>query len=383
MNMNQAPDKVHTWLAEPLPRDVAESLARLAEAEDVQHLAIMPDVHLANEVCVGAVVATRRLIYPAAVGGDIGCGMAAIGFDASADLLRDERSAARVLARMYQRIPSLRHSKQTMPARLPDCLQGQPPSHPRLEKLAHRDGRVQLGTLGRGNHFLEFQADEHGQLWLMAHSGSRAMGQAITAHHLAQAVLGTSAARLRFLDAETDLGQAYLSDVGWALRYAAENRLAMVGAVSEVMADLFKIGADPQSVVHGHHNHVRRETHFGEELWVHRKGASSASAGELGVIPGSMGTASFHVEGRGHEPALRSSSHGAGRAMSRTEAAEKIGVKQLQRQLDGVWFDHRQSQRLRDEAPAAYKDIHEVMRAQRDLVRIVRALRPILSFKGA
>jgi tRNA-splicing ligase RtcB len=383
MSTNQAPAKIHTWLAEPLPREVAESIARLADAEDVQYVAVMPDVHLANEVCVGAVVATRRLIYPAAVGGDIGCGMAAIGFDAAADLLRDERSAARLLRRLYQRIPSLRHSKQTMPSRLPECLQEQPLSHLRLEKLAGRDGRVQLGTLGRGNHFLEFQADEQGQLWLMVHSGSRAMGQAITAHHLEGAAVGTSPTRLRFLDGESAAGQAYVSDLGWALRYATENRLAMVRAACEAMAELFAINADLRSLVHGHHNHVRRETHFGEEFWIHRKGASSAAPGEPGVIPGSMGTASFHVEGRGNELALRSSSHGAGRAMSRAEAAHRVGVKQLQRQMEGVWFDHRQAQRLRDEAPAAYKDIHAVMRSQRDLVRIVRTLRPILSYKGS
>jgi tRNA-splicing ligase RtcB len=382
MTADPASAKLHMWLAEPLPRDVAQSLDRLAAAQDIQHIAVMPDVHLAREICVGTVIATRRRIYPAAIGGDIGCGMAAIRFDASADLLAAEQSAARLLSRLYERIPSLRQPRHALPAGLPDDLPAERLSDPRLAKLAQRDGRVQLGTLGRGNHFVEFQADEQQQLWLMVHSGSRAMGQAITAHHLEWAATDASPSRLRFLDAETTAGQAYLADIDWALHYAAENRLAMVRAASQAIAELFGVATIPESLLHGHHNHVRRETHFGELLWVHRKGASPAAEGELGLIPGSMGAASFHVAGRGQEQSLRSSSHGAGRALSRTEAAHWISRKQLQRQMQGVWFDQRQTDRLRDEAPAAYKDIHAVMRAQRELVRIVRTLRPLLSYKG-
>lgn len=218
-------------------------------------------------------------------------------------------------------------------------------------------GRVQLGTLGRGNHFLEFQADQDGRLWLMLHSGSRAMGQAITAHHVAHA---TASNGLRWLDAQSDVGAAYLNDIAWALRYAETNRLAMVSAVARLLYDQFNVESDWSSLIHGHHNHVRREEHFGTQFWVHRKGAQSARLDEPGIIPGSMGTASFHVSGRGCEEALCSSSHGAGRKLSRSQARRVINTRQLHRQTKLVWFDHRRAAALREEAPGAYKDIHAV-----------------------
>jgi tRNA-splicing ligase RtcB len=155
----------------------------------------------------------------------------------------------------------------------------------------------------------------------------------------------------------------------------------MVDAVAGLLADLFGASAERATLVTCVHNFVRREQHLGEELWVHRKGAISADPGEPGIIPGSMGAPSYHVEGRGCEGALRSSSHGAGRCLSRSEARRRISVADVRRQLRGVWFDVRQAERLRDEAPAAYKDISKVMRAQRELTRVVRAVRPILSYK--
>ena len=164
--------------------------------------------------------------------------------------------------------------------------------------------------------------------------------------------------------------------------YAEQNRLAMLTAVALLFEEFFGIAADRDSLIHANHNHVRREIHFGREYWVHRKGAQSARAGEPGIIPGSMGTASFHVTGRGCQESLCSSSHGAGRKMSRTDARRTISRRKLDRQMASIWFDHRCAQALRDEAPGAYKDIHAVMRAQKKLTRIVRELRPILSYKG-
>jgi len=373
---------IYRRLAAPLPPEVAASIERIAAADDVRHVAVMPDVHLASEVCVGLVVATSRTIYPRAVGGDIGCGMAAIRFDASAELLADERIAARLLAELYRCVPSLKHARERAPVAIAEQLHHAPLSHPRLERLKRREARLQLGTLGRGNHFLEFQRDEEDQLWLMLHSGSRAMGQAITAHHLKQASSAGGRKTLVGIDADDDAGRAYLSDVAWAVEYARANRLAMIEATREILAGLCGIAAVPGSLIHCDHNHVRRETHFGEPLWVHRKGALSAAEGEPGVIPGSMGTHSYHVQGRGAEMSLRSSSHGAGRAISRGEAIARISSAELERQMRGVWFDHRRTRQLRDEAPAAYKDIGAVMRAQRELTKIVRELRPVLSFKG-
>jgi tRNA-splicing ligase RtcB len=371
---------LHQWLAEPLPKDVAAALDRLVRTEDVCHVAVMPDVHLSKDVCTGTVIATRRWIFPQAVGCDIGCGMAAVRFACSASILEEELPAARLLAGLYRTVPAMRHPRPTLRERLPEPLHEAVLSHPSLEKLKPRDGRVQFGTLGRGNHFLEFQADHEGDLWLMVHSGSRAIGQAVAAHHLGNTETANSG--LGYLEAESPQGRAYLQDLHWACQYAEASRQGMIDAVGMLLAELFGVSADRTSIIHCNHNHVRQEEHFGEEFWVQRKGAVSAREGEPGIIPGSMGTASYHVAGRGCPEALFSSSHGAGRRMSRAEAFHAIKEADLERQMAGVWFDHRLSGRLRDEAPAAYKDIHAVMRAQRELTRIVRQVRPLLSYKG-
>ncbi len=372
---------VTMWVTEPLPSDVSKSLQRLARSEDVRHVAVMPDVHLAGDVCNGTVIATKDLIYPLAVGGDIGCGMLAVACDLGADALSNEMNAGRVMAGLYQRIPSNKHPQSAVPEQLPASLNDQPLSTSSLEKLKHRDGRFQLGTLGRGNHFVEFQSDADGRLWLMLHSGSRGMGHAITEHHLRRTTQAPSA--LGCLDASTPEGLAYLSDQEWATEYATQNRLAMARAVEALLHEIFSTSLDWSTLIHCHHNHVRRETHFGEDLWVHRKGALPASESEPGVIPGSMGNHSFHVAGRGEKTALRSSSHGAGRSLARHLARKSISRHELNKQMKGIWFDQRRADTLRDEAPSAYKDIHRVMRAQRELTRITRELKPVLAYKGA
>ena len=373
---------IHHWLAEPLPPEVSRSIERLSFAEDVQHIAVMPDVHISGDVCVGLAVATSRLIYPAAVGGDIGCGMAALPFSADASVIDNASAASALLRILSVRIPAIRHPRKSIPASLPEHLAEQSLSHPRLDKLKQRDGLVQLGTLGRGNHFVEFQADDEGRLWLMLHSGSRGMGQAITQHHLALAGKGKSKSALVSLDAESEVGRDYLQDAAWAIAYAEANRRAMMAAICEIIRELFRLEAEPGGLIHCHHNHVRQELHFGKNYWVHRKGALPATADLPGVIPGSMGTCSYHVTGRGCESSLHSSSHGAGRALSRGEAKQQISPRQLEREMAGVWFDPGLASELRDEAPSAYKDIGTVMRAQRELTRIDRRLRPLLSFKG-
>lgn len=204
------------WVAESPGADVRLALQRLADAEDVQHVAVMPDVHLANAVCVGTATATTHRILPEAVGGDSGCGMLAVRFDAPASVLGSAKTAAAVLSGLYRTIPFIKHAVGSAPE-LPAALVETPLSAPALEKLKHRDGRLELGTLGRGNHFLEFQRDDSNGLWLMLHSGSRAMGPAIREHHLRSAHVDHG---LRWLDAGSDEGGRYLADVAWARRYA-------------------------------------------------------------------------------------------------------------------------------------------------------------------
>ncbi|MBK8012155.1 MAG: RtcB family protein [Deltaproteobacteria bacterium] len=355
---------------------MATALERLSRAEDVVHVAAMPDVHLANDVCIGTAIATSRTIYPAAVGGDIGCGMAAVGLSGSAQVFRDADAGPKTLRALHNAVPIVQHLSRVD---LPEELECRALSDPALERKRARTAREQLGTLGRGNHFLEVQADEEDGLWLMVHSGSRGMGQAIRDHHLKAAERRRGG--LLGLDAETEAGRNYLSDLSWALDYAAENRRRIVVAAGEVLAEL-GLEADDASFVSCHHNHVRHEQIADEKLWVHRKGAISAHDGEAGLIPGSMGTESFHVRGRGCRAALNSCSHGAGRSMSRSAAQHRISVDTLRGEMTGIWFDQRLASRLRDEAPSAYKDIGKVMRAQRELTRIVRRLRPLLVFKG-
>jgi tRNA-splicing ligase RtcB (3'-phosphate/5'-hydroxy nucleic acid ligase) len=313
------------------------------------------------------------------VGGDIGCGMLAPAFDAGADVLRDPANAGAVLRALGDRIPGQRRSRRNvMP--LPRELPPEDLSHPSLVAAVRDEARLQLGTLGGGNHFVELQADGEGRLWLMIHSGSRAVGQAVKAYHLARATIRS--ASMMALDAGTDEGRAYLHDQEWARAYAHANRQAMAEQVVGAMKELLRIAPIESTSIACDHNHVRAEPHFGQTLFVHRKGAMPAGAGEPGVVPGSMGTVSYHVQGRGCADSLRSSAHGAGRLLSRGAARERFTRQDLRRQMGDVWFDPRLSQALREEAPRSYKDVRAVMRAQGDLVRIVRTLRPLLVYKG-
>ena len=370
---------VYRWLDEPFTPEVQAAIERVRQVKDVQHVAVMPDVHLAGDVCNGCVIATSELIYPDAVGGDIGCGMAAVAFDCSIEVVGSEQSAARVLAGLYDLIPFNRHSRRTMPA-LPDRLQQSELSDAHLNTLKNREGRVQFATLGRGNHFVELQGDDQGQLWAMVHTGSRATGQEIRGRHLEHA--SQTAGGLKALGASEQAGKAYLADAQWAVTYAELIRKAILERISELLQRLF--GARPvgTSLVNVSHNHVRQEIHDGRGLWVHRKGANFAGLDAPGLIGGSMGAPSFHVSGRGCKAALCSSSHGAGRTMSRDQARRTFRRKDVEKAMKGIWFDRRRLPDLIDESPAAYKDIQAVMRAQKDLTRIVRTVMPVLCYKG-
>jgi tRNA-splicing ligase RtcB len=370
---------VNSWLAAPLDHDVSEAIARLRHAPDVRQIAVMPDVHLAADVCIGVVVASSHLIYPQAVGGDIGCGMLAVAFDVAASGLDDPSIAGRVLAGIGREVPARRRNRRAAIG-VPAALDSIALSHPSLEATRRKEGVLEFATLGSGNHFIDLQADDDGRLWLMVHSGSRAIGQAIRDHHLKGAE--PVGAGLKALDARTAPGLAYLHDASWARRFAAASRHAMAKAVGEVVETAAGGTLCWETAIVTDHNHVLRERHGGDELWVHRKGAMPARRGEGGVLPGSMGTASFHVEGRGHPDALCSSAHGAGRTLSRTAARRAVSARDLRRQMNDVWYDHRLEDQLRDEAPSAYKDIRAVLRAQNDLVKVTRVLRPVLNYKG-
>lgn len=370
---------LRTWLAMPMEASAREAIERLRRAEDIVHIAVMPDVHAAGESCVGTAMATRRLVYPSAVGGDIGCGMLAMAFDASADVVRDAANAGTILRRLGESIPARRRNRShTLP--LPAALKPGDLSHATLRSVADGEGRLQFGTLGGGNHFVELQADESDRLWVMIHTGSRAIGQEVKGHHVAGATIRS--ASMLALDADTPGGAAYLHDQEWARQFAHANRQAIAREVAAILRDAFRIDAIESTTIACDHNHVRREEHFGRWLLVHRKGSMPAELGAAGVVPGSMGTQSYHVEGRSCAEALRSSAHGAGRLLSRHAARERFNRGDLRQQMNGVWFDPRISDALREESPRSYKDIQAVMRAQGELVKITRTLRPVLVFKG-
>jgi tRNA-splicing ligase RtcB (3'-phosphate/5'-hydroxy nucleic acid ligase) len=370
---------IRTWLAAPMNHDVSEAIERLRRAPDVQQIAVMPDVHLAADVCIGVVVATSRLLYPQAVGGDIGCGMLAVGFDVESTALQDSQVAGRVLAALGRAVPARRRNRRAA-IRVPSELETTALSHPSLEAVRKNEAVIEFATLGSGNHFIELQSDEDGRLWLMVHSGSRGIGPAIRDHHLCRA--DAVGGGLRALDATSARGTMYLHDADWARRFAHASRRAIAVEVGTVMHTMLGARLCWETAITTDHNHVSLERHGERDLWVHRKGAMPAAAALPGVLPGSMGDSSFHVEGRGNEAALCSSAHGAGRALSRTAARAQVTERELRRQMDGVWYDYRLSDRLRDEAPAAYKDIKAVLRAQRGLVKVTRVLRPVLNYKG-
>ncbi|MEO0604075.1 MAG: RtcB family protein [Myxococcota bacterium] len=354
---------IHRWVTEPVSADVERALQRLADLDDAVHVAVMPDVHLAPGACVGTVLATSRTLVPSAVGGDVGCGVATLRL---AGPTADHLDAPAVLAGLEARIPILRHAQPPLwPDLDPEGLSAGP-----LRRLARRDGQVQVGTVGRGNHFVEVQTDDEDAVWVMAHSGSRAMGRGIQDHHGWEPI-----------DAHGPEGQAYVADLAWAETYAAHNRQRLLIAAIRAIRDAHPDARpEPESYLDCAHNHVHRERQLDRDLWVHRKGAISAGAGERGLVPGSMGTCSYHVEGRGHPLALGSSSHGAGRTLTRTQARAAIGRRELRRQLRSVVYRDRPD--LGEEAPTAYRDIGAVMRAQRDLTRIVRRVRPLVVHKG-
>jgi tRNA-splicing ligase RtcB len=377
---SQEPAPLRAWLAGPMEPAAAATIERVRRAAGVVHVAVLPDVHVARDVCVGTAMATVGWLYPAAVGGDIGCGMLSVPLDADVDLLRDPGRAGRLLRLLGRAVPTTRHHRlRTVP--LPAELESTDLSHGSLSAVLKDVGRLQLGTLGGGNHFIEFGADTaDGRLWLTIHSGSRGMGQAVRGHHVTAATVRS--AGMMAVDARTDAGRAYLHDQRWARSYAAAIRAAMASAIVALLRDEFAVSADAGGTISCDHNHVAEATVDGRPAWVHRKGAMPAGGGVAGVVPGSMGTLTYHVVGRGCAAALDSSAHGAGRAYSRAAARERFGRSDVRQQLRDIWFDPRLTDSLREELPKAYKDVRAVMRAQADLVDVTRTLRPVLVYKG-
>ena len=362
-----------------------------------RHIAVMPDVHFGIGATVGSVIPTLRAIIPAAVGVDIGCGMMAAKTMLRAEDLPDNLGPLR--AAIEKAVP---HGRQ--PGKRDPGAWSTPPSAvdaawaqlaPEFDALCqdypalqHTQHRAHLGTLGTGNHFIEVCLDEAGAVWFMLHSGSRGVGNAIGRSFIALA--REDALRRDAHLPDTDLayfeeGSRYFGDyvraVGWAQRYAALNRELMMQAVVDAVRRIITKPFDSHvQAVNCHHNYVQQETHFGEQVWVTRKGAVSAQAGQLGIIPGSMGVRSYIVRGKGDPESFHSCSHGAGRALSRTEAKRRFSLEDHRAATAGV--ECRKDEGVIDETPAAYKDIDAVMAAQAGLVEVVHTLKQVVCVKG-
>ena len=358
-----------------------------SRADGVAGVSLMPDAHIGKGACIGSVVATEDTILPAAVGVDLGCGMTAAPVSLTSSQLPDDLSG--VLDWFSSRVPCITHSgqkSQNRPARRQATV------WMRQNPIPSRSGDAaramdQLGTLGRGNHFLEVSEDETGRVWLVLHSGSRGIGNSLASGHIQVAKdLDKSGARgdlASFRDGTPEF-DAYIADMNWAQQYAYVNRETALKLAVEAFSSALgtQVVVRDRDVVRCHHNYAVREDHMGRTLWVTRKGAIRARAGDLGIVPGSMGTSTYIVEGLGNPDSFESAAHGAGRVMSRTAARKAISVKALVDAMEGRAWLSRSAKRLLDEAPQAYKDIDQVMAAQSDLCRPVHRLTALVSYKG-
>ena len=385
----------------PVEDDARKQLMNTAAMPFIfRHLAVMPDVHLGKGSTIGSVIPTRGAIIPAAVGVDIGCGMMAARTSLTAadlpDHLHGLRSAIEA-AVPHGRTPPRQSRRdkgawETPPiavdAQWKTLLPGFERITGKYPRLKNTNNYKHLGTLGTGNHFIEVCLDEVDRVWFMLHSGSRGVGNAIgnLFIELAQADMRQHLDNLpdkdlAYLEEGSEHFDDYIEAVGWAQDYARRNREVMMGhvvaAARQVISKPFT--ADVEAV-NCHHNYVQRETHFGAEVLVTRKGAVSAQKGQLGIIPGSMGARSYIVRGLGNEDAFCSCSHGAGRAMSRNEAKRRFSVEDQIRATAHV--ECRKDSEVIDEIPMAYKDIDAVMHAQRELVEVVHTLRQVVCVKG-
>lgn len=400
LNKGRVPVKIWTRDLDP---QALQQLLNLASLPIVYgHVAAMPDVHAGIGATVGSVIPTRGAIIPAAVGVDIGCGMNAVRLAlTAADLpesLRRLRSAIEAAipvgfdqheASKPRGSPKERQTR-ALDQRL-DIIVGKHPALAKMQKRFSETWLRQLGTLGGGNHFIELCLDEAQRVWVMLHSGSRGIGNVMGRYFIEAAkkdmMRHTQALPDRDLAcfAEGSTGfEDYVEAVSWAQDYAYLNRQAMMRAVLEVLRREFsgklEVAKVEAEAINCHHNYVQRERHFGQSLFITRKGAISAREGELGIIPGSMGARSFIVRSLGNAESFCSCSHGAGRRMSRSAAKRTFSRADLEAQTAGV--ECRKDGGVIDEIPGAYKDIDEVMANQSDLVKVVHTLKQVLCVKG-
>jgi tRNA-splicing ligase RtcB len=385
----------------PLEPEAKQQLMNIASLPFIYRwIAVMPDVHLGKGATVGSVIPTKKAIIPAAVGVDIGCGMMAVRTSLNArdlpDDLRALRSAIEAAVPHGRTANGGRNDRgawQTPPPRQLEVWSQLAPTYAEIvskhPRLGQGNDLNHLGTLGTGNHFIEVSLDEANDVWIVLHSGSRGVGNRIGQFFIELAkqdmrkfMINLPDEDLAYLPEGTDHFNEYVEAVHWAQLYAMKNRELMMEAILCAIsdADLLPPFEATTEVVNCHHNYVAIEEHYGETLYVTRKGAVRAGKNDLGIIPGSMGAKSFIVRGKGNPESFESCSHGAGRAMSRNEAKRRFTLEDHRKATEGI--ECRKDADVIDETPAAYKSIDAVMEAQRDLVDVVHTLKQVVVVKG-
>lgn len=386
-----APVKIYTGDIDAQSMQQLKNIASLPIIH--HHVAAMPDVHLGIGATVGSVIPTLGAIIPSAVGVDIGCGMSAARLSLTADDLPDSLKRIRSAVESVVPVGFDQHQYPVDTAALVELepeferIRARAPEIDKRIKRAAQKFACQLGTLGGGNHFIELCLDEAERVWIMLHSGSRGIGNAIGSHYIETAKRDMEShisqlpdKNLAYLSEGTEHYDDYVAAVDWAQRYARANRDVMMQRILQAIAAELPPFTITDEAINCHHNYVTRERHFGELVHLTRKGAIRAGAGELGIIPGSMGACSHIVRGKGAADAFESCAHGAGRRMSRTEAKRRFTVADLEQQTEGV--ECRKDKGVLDEIPAAYKDIDSVMENQTDLVEVLHTLKQVVTIKG-
>ena len=372
-----------------------EQLSNIASLPFIHHhVAAMPDVHLGIGATIGSVIATHKAIIPAAVGVDLGCGMVAARLSLTANEI-DEKALQKVFVQISRDVPvgraQHRDERVLVDAAKPFelGLKSLTDRHPELLKAFGKFSKWtnQMGTLGGGNHFIEVCLDETNQVWVMLHSGSRGIGNAIASYFIALArkdmerwMIQLPDRDLAYFPEGSEHFADYVEAVHWAQDYAMQNRTSMLELVLAALQRHLPPFTVTTEAVNCHHNYVAQEHHYGENVWVTRKGAIRARAGDLGIVPGSMGARSFIVRGLGNPESFCSSAHGAGRKMSRTAAEKQFTVADMVAQTQGVIC--RKDKDVIDEIPGAYKDIDQVMANQADLTDILHTLKQVVCVKG-
>lgn len=380
---------VLNWASDidPNALEQAERTAALPFVEG--HLALMPDAHWGMGATIGSVIPTRGAIIPAAVGVDIGCGMIAAEMPYTADVLPDDLD--RLLGYIAQVVPAgvgKGHESSYAEGDVGRTI-GWPDEHNDLTTKQRKKAVNQFGTLGSGNHFVEVCLDERDRVWVVLHSGSRGIGNELAKVHIdgakklmARYFVELEDPDLAYLVEGTPEFTAYIEAMLWAQDYALKNREKMMRAVLVQLGAFTGFDAVVSSQINCHHNFTEQEAHHGRNVWLTRKGAIRARVGDLGVIPGSMGTASYIVEGLGNPASYQSCSHGAGRRMSRGEARRTLDLDTFHDEMDGIAWQGQDAKTLIDEDPRSYKDIDKVMADQSDLVTVRHTLRQIVNYKG-